>query len=82
MFSGTFTFVIVIVFLVVVVPFWIVFHYVTRWKQMKSPSPGNGQTVVDKAALAEVRASAGRLEDRIRTLEKLLDAEAPGWREK
>ena len=82
MISSTFFFVLAIVFLVTVVPLWIVFHYITRWKQMKTPSPANGQVAVDKAALAELRNSAETLEDRIRNLEKLLDGEAPGWREK
>ena len=37
---------------------------------------------MDKSKLIELSKAAKKLEDRIRTLERLLDAEAKGWREK
>ncbi|RED53801.1 envelope stress response membrane protein PspB [Aestuariispira insulae] len=82
MFSGAFGFVLMILFLVVVAPLWIIFHFITRWKQMKSVQLKDGETVVEAVELKRLLERAERLDDRVRTLEKLLDAEAPGWREK
>lgn len=59
--------------LFVILP-WIVFHYVTKWKQMK------GFTAEDEASLTDLRNSADRLEDRLRTMERILDDEVPDWR--
>ncbi|WP_308910678.1 envelope stress response membrane protein PspB [Pseudokordiimonas caeni] len=65
---------VLIVLCVVVAPLWIIFHYVTRWKTMK------GLTAEDEANLGDLRRLADRLEDRTRTLERILDAEVPDWR--
>ena len=65
---------VLIVLSVVVAPLWIIFHYVTRWKTMK------GLTPEDEATLGDLRRLADRLEDRTRTLERILDAEIPDWR--
>lgn len=67
-------FVPVIVFMVIVAPIWIIFHYVTKWRIAKTLSAD------DERMMAELYHSAGQMEDRIRHLEKILDAEAPGWR--
>lgn len=64
-----------ILLLAVVAPIWIVAHYVTRWRASKS------LTGEDEKLLQELWESATRMEDRIRTLEKILDAEAPHWRD-
>lgn len=63
-----------IVFMVIVAPLWIVFHYITQWKNSK------GLSQEDEALLAELWASAEKMEERISTLERILDAEAPDWR--
>lgn len=63
-----------IILLTVVVPLWIIFHYVTKWKQMK------GFTPEDEASLGDLRTSADRLEDRLRTMERIMDDEVPDWR--
>ncbi len=63
-----------IVFLTIVAPLWIIFHYITQWKTSKSLSQE------DEALLAELWASAEKMEERINTLERILDAEAPDWR--
>jgi phage shock protein B len=63
-----------IIFLTVVAPLWIFFHYVTKWKQAK------GLSREDEKMLAELWESAKRMESRINTLETILDSEAPGWR--
>lgn len=73
-------FVPLIVFLVVVVPLWLLFHYLTKWKQMKQGEPGQGRVAVDKQELIRLRDTARRLEQRLDSLEKILDAESPGWR--
>lgn len=59
---------------VVVAPLWLIFHYVTKWKQMK------GITPEDEASLGDLRMAADRLEDRIRTMERIMDDEVPDWR--
>ena len=65
-----------IIFLAVVAPLWIIAHYVTSWKRAKSISAN------DEKLLEELYESAERMEARIQTLEKILDAEAPDWRTK
>ncbi|WP_282609915.1 envelope stress response membrane protein PspB [Pelagibius sp. Alg239-R121] len=63
-----------IIFLAVVAPVWIVVHYFTRWRSAKTLSRDDEQT------LSELWDSAAKMEDRIHTLEQILDAESPGWR--
>lgn len=65
-----------IIFMVIVAPVWIIFHYVTKWRIAKTLS------VDDEQMLSDLWHSANKMEDRIRQLEKILDAEAPGWRSK
>ena len=65
-----------IVFMVIVMPLWIIFHYVYSHKRSR------GLALEDQQALIELRALAVDLEERIETLEKILDADAPGWRER
>lgn len=67
-------FVLGVIFLVIVAPIWISLHYVTRWRQARRLS---GE---DEKTLGELWQSARRMETRIDALEKVLDAEAPGWR--
>lgn len=65
-----------ILLLTVVFPVWIVFHYITKMKTSK------GLTPEDEKMLSEVWESTNRMEDRIRTLERILDIEAPHWRQR
>ena len=69
-----------IVFLVVVAPLWIIFHYVTVWKRMRAGSAGPGKVVIDRAELERMRELAEQLERRVESVETILDAEAPEWR--
>ncbi len=62
------------IFLVFVAPIWIIAHYATRWRTAKVLSPE------DEKMLSELWELAPRLESRINTLERILDAEAPDWR--
>ena len=82
MFSGAFGFVLMILFLVVVMPLVIIFHFITKWKQMKSVQLKEDEVVIKSHQLEAMDAWAEKLEQRVQTLEKLLDAEAPGWRDK
>ncbi|MDX1554615.1 MAG: envelope stress response membrane protein PspB [Xanthomonadales bacterium] len=63
-----------ILLLTVCFPIWIVFHYITKIKTSK------GLTPEDEKMLSEVWESTNRMEERIRTLERILDIEAPTWR--
>lgn len=65
-----------LLFLTVVAPVWIVAHYLTRWRTARALSRE------DERALGELWESARRIEARMENLEKVLDAEAPGWRSK
>jgi len=71
---SVFIFVLMILFLTIVAPLWIIFHYLTKWWMTR------GLSAEDERLLAELWESASRMEGRIVTLEKILDAEAPGWR--
>jgi len=66
--------VIPILLVTVCFPLWIIFHYITKWKTAK------GLSTEDEKMLAEVWESTNRMEDRIQTLERILDIEAPNWR--
>ena len=66
--------VIPILLITICAPLWIVFHYVTKMKTAK------GLSVEDEKMLSEVWESTNRMEQRINTLERILDIEAPNWR--
>ncbi len=66
--------VIPILLITICFPLWIVFHYLTKMKTSK------GLSVEDEKMLSEVWVSTNRMEERIRTLERILDIEAPNWR--
>jgi phage shock protein B len=67
-------FVPLIVFLVIVAPIWIIAHYVTRWRQTRMLSSE------DEKLLAELWNSVDKMESRINSLERILDAEVADWR--
>ncbi len=64
----------IVIFLMFVVPIWIIAHYLTRWRTAKTLS---GE---DEKLLTELWRSLDKMETRINTLERILDAEAPDWR--
>jgi phage shock protein B len=68
--------VIPILLLTVCFPIWIVFHYITKMKTSK------GLTAEDEKMLSEVWESTNKMEERIITLERILDIEAPTWRQR
>ena len=69
-------FVPIVVFLVVVAPIWIVFHYRSKARVVDGLSAG------ERADLDEMIETANKMAARIETLESILDVESPGWREK
>ena len=71
-----FAIVLTVLLLTFVAPLWIVFHYVTRWRTARALS------TEDERMLGELWENAERMEGRIQALERILDAEAPGWRSK
>ena len=72
--SFGFFFVPAILFIVVVLPIWLLLHFLTRWRASR------GLSTEDERMLADLWKNARRLEERVATLETILDAEAPGWR--
>jgi len=63
-----------VLFMVIVAPLWLIFHYVTVWKTQRHAGR------VDQGTLNDMWGTAHKLETRVGALEKLLDAEVPGWR--
>lgn len=63
-----------ILFMVIVAPLIVIFHYTTKWKQSKT------LTSEDEKILTELWDSAERIESRIRNIERILDADSPDWR--
>jgi phage shock protein B len=54
---------------------WIIFHYVTKWKQAKTLTLG------DEKLLDDLHDAARRLDDRLQTIERIMTAENPNWRQ-
>ncbi len=62
--------------MLVVAPIWLVLHY--RSKRQIS----QGLTEEEYLQLSELSELADKMADRIKTLEAILDAETPDWRNK
>jgi len=54
---------------------WLIFHYVTKWKQAKT------LTVGDEQLLDELHDMARRLDERMCTIERIMTAENPAWQQ-
>ncbi len=54
---------------------WLLFHYMTKWKQAKTLTSG------DEQLLDELHDMARRLDDRLCTIERIMAAENPGWQQ-
>lgn len=65
-----------VLFLVIVAPLIVVLHFVTKWKQSREISGD------DEQMLEELYALSQRMEDRLTTLEKILDHDRPDWRKR
>jgi phage shock protein B len=54
---------------------WLIFHYVTKWKTAKTLTTG------DEKLLDGLHDAARRLDDRLCTIERIMTAENPDWRQ-
>jgi phage shock protein B len=54
---------------------WVIFNYVTKWKQSATLTSG------DEKLLDELHEAARRLDDRLCTIERIMTAENPNWRQ-
>jgi phage shock protein B len=54
---------------------WLIFHYVTKWKQAATLTQG------DEKLLDELHDAARRLDDRLCSIERIMTAENPDWRQ-
>ena len=65
--------IIVVPILFVILP-WIIFHYITKWKAQAT------LTKEDEDLLDELHELARRLDDRMRSIERIIQADNPAWR--
>lgn len=63
-----------IIFMIVVAPIWLVLHYRSKRDVNQGLSPD------EYIQLSELSEVADKMNERIKTLETILDAETPGWR--
>jgi phage shock protein B len=54
---------------------WLVFHYITKWKTAATLTSG------DEKLLDEMHDAARRLDERLCTIERIMTAENPNWRQ-
>ena len=54
---------------------WVIFHYITKWKTAAT------LTGSDEKLLDELHDAARRLDDRLNTIERIMTAENPNWRQ-
>jgi phage shock protein B len=67
----------IVLFLTIVAPLFIVLHFVTKWKQGREISGDDEQMLEDLYLLSQ------RLEERLETLERILDDDdTKEWRNK
>jgi len=53
---------------------WLIFHYITKWKTAAT------LTTQDEDLLDDLNDLARRLDERVCTIERIMDAENPTWR--
>ncbi len=63
-----------VIFVSVILPILIVFHYITKWKTTK------GLSMEDERMLEDLWENAQRMESRINSLETILDKTSADWR--
>ena len=54
---------------------WLIFHYITKWKTAKT------LTGADEQLLDDLHDAARRLDDRLCSIERIITAENPEWRQ-
>ena len=65
-----------VLFLIFVAPIWLILHYRSK-KQVSQ-----GLSAAEYAELKTLAEKAEKMSDRIKTLESILDHEAPQWRDR
>ncbi|MGL4541469.1 MAG: envelope stress response membrane protein PspB [Polymorphobacter sp.] len=55
---------------------WIILHYMTQWKRNK------GLTAEDENLLDDLHDTARRLDGRLESIERIMTADHPGWKER
>ncbi len=73
---GDLTGIAIIIFLAIPAPLFIALHFITKWKQAREITGGDEKMLEDLWSLSQ------RLEERLETLERILDSELPDWRKK
>ncbi|MBN8713019.1 MAG: envelope stress response membrane protein PspB [Xanthomonadales bacterium] len=63
-------------FCIFVAPLWLIMHYTTQRRRAQ------GLTREDEQMLADLWRIANRMEERVKTLETILDTQTPTWRDK
>lgn len=66
----------VIIFMVIVAPIWLILHYRSKGQVSQ------GLSEEEYIQLSDLSEMADKMADRIKTLEAILDAETPDWRNK
>lgn len=66
----------IIVLIAIPAPLFILLHFITKWRQSREISGG------DERLLEEMWRLSRRLEERLESLETILDSELPDWRKK
>ena len=66
----------IIIFMVIVAPIWLVLHYRSKGQVSQ------GLSEEEYIQLSELSETADKMAERIKTLESILDAESPNWRDK
>jgi phage shock protein B len=70
-----------IVFMTFVAPIWVFMHYKSKNRPQPAAPVPHASQLSDRDA-ADLFATAERMEQRVSALEAIMDAEAPGWRQK
>jgi len=65
-----------IMFVLFVAPIWVIMHYKAKTRMQQSLSEDERQEI------SELKHLAQQMSKRVETLEKILDVETPGWRDK
>ncbi|WP_194089157.1 envelope stress response membrane protein PspB [Vibrio hibernica] len=63
-----------VVFMIFVAPLWLILHYRSKRKV------SNGLSCEELEQLKQLATRAEAMQARVKTLEKILDSEAPNWR--
>ena len=73
---GSLILVAIIIIVVIPAPLFIILHFITKWKQSREISSG------DERMLDDLWRQSQKMEERLESLEIILDNEVPEWRKK